>query len=139
MGIYEYERWVEPPTEMIQEVSFSVRCAPPGRFRSVYAQRSSVRGDYPPSAAASMTLRKLTAHLWLRVSHSNSNSGTSKLVIRSGLTTTIMTNPLAGKKVSAVVAALNRNVQRATSEFSASLIEYFFPLIPVAAPSPAAQ
>jgi len=45
MGTYEYQRWVEPPTEMIQEVLFrALRSS--GRFRAVYAQRSSIRGDY---------------------------------------------------------------------------------------------
>jgi ABC-type uncharacterized transport system auxiliary subunit len=45
MGFYEYQRWVEPPTEMIQEVLFrSLRAS--GRYRSVYSLRSSIRGDY---------------------------------------------------------------------------------------------
>jgi len=45
MGAYEYQRWAEPPTEMIQHVLFrALRSS--GRYRSVYAQRSSIRGDY---------------------------------------------------------------------------------------------
>src|SRR5260370_40836887 len=45
MGVYEYQRWVEPPAEMIQDVIFrSLRSS--GRYRSVEALRSSTRGDY---------------------------------------------------------------------------------------------
>src|SRR5712672_4828911 len=45
MGTYEYQRWVEPPTEMIQDVLFrTLRSS--GRYSAVHAQRSSVRGDY---------------------------------------------------------------------------------------------
>src|ERR1700738_5496437 len=45
MGIYEYQRWAEPPTEMIQDVIFrSLRAS--GRYRSVHSLASSVRGDY---------------------------------------------------------------------------------------------
>src|SRR5258705_6658856 len=45
MGTYEYQRWAEPPTEMIQEVLFrALRSS--GRYRAVYNQRSSIRGDY---------------------------------------------------------------------------------------------
>src|SRR5260370_23519052 len=45
MGTYEYQRWAQPPTEMIEEVLFrALRSS--GRYRSVYALRSSIRGDY---------------------------------------------------------------------------------------------
>ena len=45
MGTYEYQRWAEPPTEMIEQVLFrALRSS--GRYRSVYAQRSSIRGDF---------------------------------------------------------------------------------------------
>src|SRR5258708_37900137 len=45
MGIYEYQRWAEAPTEMIQDVIFrSLRAS--GPYRSVHSLRSSVRGHY---------------------------------------------------------------------------------------------
>jgi ABC-type uncharacterized transport system auxiliary subunit len=135
MGIYEYERWVEPPTEMIQEVLFrGLRSS--GRFRSVYAQRSSVRGDYLLRGRLYDFKEINGASMAARVS--------LELELRDVKTgNTVWTHlynhdePVSGKKVSAVVAALNRNVQRATSEFTASLIEYFS-AHPVA-PPPAAQ
>src|SRR6266849_7976843 len=123
MGAYEYQRWAEPPTEMIQDVLFrTLRSS--GRYRAVHAQRSSVRGDYllhgrlydfkeisgsPMSARLSLDLdlrdTKTGATVWTHLYNHD--------------------EPVSGKDVSAVVAALNRNVQLATNEFAASLIQYF--------------
>jgi ABC-type uncharacterized transport system auxiliary subunit len=136
MGIYEYERWVEPPTEMIQEVLFrALRSS--GRFRAVHTQHSSVRGDY-----------LVRGHLYdfKEINGSSMSARLSlELELRDAKTgNTVWTHlynhdePVSGKKVSAVVAALNRNVQRATNEFTASLVEYFS-AHPPAPPSPAAQ
>jgi ABC-type uncharacterized transport system auxiliary subunit len=136
MGIYEYERWVEPPTEMIQEVLFrALRSS--GRFRAVYAQHSSVRGDYLLRGRLydfkEMNGSSMEARLSLELELRDVKTGN-----------TVWTHlynhdePVSGKKVSAVVAALNRNVQRATSELTASLSEYFS-AHPPAAPPPAPQ
>jgi len=134
MGAYEYQRWAEPPTEMIQDVLFrTLRSS--GRYRAVHAQRSSVRGDYllhgrlydfkeisgsPMSARFSLDLdlrdTKTGATVWTHLYNHD--------------------EPVSGKDVSAVVAALNRNVQRATNEFSASLIQYFSAHPPASPPSP---
>jgi ABC-type uncharacterized transport system auxiliary subunit len=133
MGIYEYQRWVEPPAEMIQEVLFrALRSS--GRYRSVHTQSSSIRGDYllhghlydfkeitgsPMSARLSLELElrdtKTSNTVWTHVYNHD--------------------EPVKGKDVSAVVAALNRNVQRATNEFTASLAQYFS-AHPPAAPTP---
>ena len=123
MGIYEYQRWAEPPTEMIQDVIFrSLRSS--GRYRSVHSLRSSVRGDY-----------LLHGHLYdfKEIAGSSMAARFSlELELRDTKTgDTVWTHvynhdePVAGKNVSAVVAALNRNVQRATNEFTASLVQYF--------------
>src|SRR6202163_4037885 len=123
MGTYEYQRWAEPPAEMIQDVIFrSIRSS--GRYHSVYSLRSSVRGDYLlhghlydfKELTSSSMFGRLTLEMELR----DTNTGT-----------TVWTHlynhdePVSGKNVSAVVAALNRNVQRATAEFAASLDQYF--------------
>jgi cholesterol transport system auxiliary component len=135
MGTYEYQRWAEPPTEMIQDVLFrTLRSS--GRYRAVYAQRSSVRGDYllrgrlydfkeiggsPMSARLSLELElrdtKTGATVW---SHLYNHD-----------------EPVSGKDVSSMVAALNRNVQRATNEFAASLSQYFSAHPPASPPAPA--
>src|SRR5438270_14056085 len=45
MGTYEYQRWAEPPTEMIEEVLFrTLRSS--GRYREVYFLHSNLHGDY---------------------------------------------------------------------------------------------
>jgi len=133
MGTYEYQRWAEPPAEMIQDVLFrSLRSS--GRYRSVISLRSSVRGDYLlhghlydfEEISGSSMAGRLTLELELRDT-------------KSGVTVwTHLYNhdePAAGKDVSAVVAALNHNVQRATAEFAASLDQYFS-THPPAAPTP---
>jgi ABC-type uncharacterized transport system auxiliary subunit len=133
MGTYEYQRWAEPPAEMIQDVLFrSLRSS--GRYRSVISLRSSVRGDYLlhghlydfEEISGSSMAGRLTLELELR----DTKSGVT-------LWTHLYNHdePAAGKDVSAVVAALNRNVQRATAEFAASLDQYFA-THPPAAPTP---
>src|SRR6266853_1874774 len=135
MGTYEYQRWAEPPTEMIQDVLFrALRSS--GHYRAVYAQRSSIRGDYLlhgrlydfKEVTGSSMVGRLSLDLELRETKTG---------------TTVWTHlynhdePVSGKDVSAVVAALNRNVQRATNEFTASLNQYFSAHPPAAPPSPA--
>jgi ABC-type uncharacterized transport system auxiliary subunit len=134
MGIYEYQRWAEPPTEMIQDVIFrSLRAS--GRYRSVHSLRSSVRGDYllhghlydfKEIASSSMAAR-LSLELELR------DTKTSETVWTHVYN---HDEPVAGKNVAAVVAALNRNVQRATNEFTASLVQYFSTHPPASPASP---
>ena len=136
MGVYEYQRWAAPPTEMIQDVIFrSLRAS--GRYRSVESLRSSARGDY-----------LLHGHLYDFEEISGSPMSarlTLDLEMRDTKTgQTVWTHhynhdePVSGKDVPAVVAALDRNVQHATTEFTDSLAQYFS-AHPPAAPSPAPQ
>jgi ABC-type uncharacterized transport system auxiliary subunit len=136
MGIYEYQRWAEPPTEMIQQILFRVLRSS-GRYRAVYAQRSSIRGDYLlhgqlydfKEISGSPMSARLSLELELRDTKSGDTVWT-RLYNHDEL--------VSGKDVSAVVAALDRNVQRATEEFSASLTQYFSTHAPqAAAPTPA--
>lgn len=133
MGTYEYQRWAEPPTEMIQEVLFrALRSS--GRYRAVYAQRSSIRGDYLLHGHLydfkEVTGSSMSARLALELELRDTKTGE-----------TVWTHlynhdeSVSGKDVSAVVAALNRNVHRATNEFTASLIQYFSAHPPAATPA----
>ncbi len=45
MGTYEYQRWAEPPSEMISDVLLRELQAS-GRYQHVYFLRSDARGDY---------------------------------------------------------------------------------------------
>jgi ABC-type uncharacterized transport system auxiliary subunit len=133
MGTYEYQRWAEPPAEMIQDVLFrSLRSS--GRYRSVYSLRSSMRGDYLlhghlydfKEVNGSGTLGRLAIELELRDTKSGATVWTHLYN---------HDEPAKGKDVSAVVAALDRNVQRAVAEFAADLAQYFS-THPPAAPAP---
>ena len=123
MGTYEYQRWAEPPTEMIEEVLFRTLRAS-GHYRSVYFLHSNLHGDYllhghlydfkeltgsPVSARLSLELElrdiKSGNTVW---NHFYSHDELAK-----------------GKDVGDVVAALDHNVQRAAAEFQSQLSQYF--------------
>ena len=133
MGTYQYQRWAEPPTVMIQDLIFrTLRSS--GRYRSVHSLRSSMRGEYLlhghlydfKEIAGSSMVGRVAMAMELR----DTNSGE-----------TVWTHsynhdePVAGKDIHAVVDALNRNVQRAAAEFASSLDQYFaaHPLAPAPA------
>lgn len=123
MGTYEYQRWAEPPTEMVQEVLLrALRSS--GRYRAVYAQRSNINGDFVlrgriydfKEVAGSSMIARVTVEFEMRD-------------LKTGAT--VWTHyyqhdePVNGKDVPAVVAALDRNVQRCVKEVLGSLDEYF--------------
>lgn len=122
MGTYEYERWAEPPTEMIQDVLLRQLRAS-GRYRTVYAQRSTANGDflirgrlYDFKEVSEGRVARVTFELEMRE-------------VKSGAT--VWTHyyshdePVAGKDVPAIVAAIDRNVQSGVAEVLASLDQYF--------------
>ena len=45
MGIYEYHRWAEPPSELINDVLLR-ELQLSGHFQHVYSMRTDTRGDY---------------------------------------------------------------------------------------------
>ena len=135
MGTYEYQRWAEPPTEMIQQILFrSLRSS--GRYRAVHAQHSSIRGDYLlhgqlydfKEITGSSMLARLSLELELRDSKTG-DTVWAHLYNHD--------EPVSGKDVAAVVTALDRNVQRATIEFTDGLAQYFSAHPPASAPAPA--
>ena len=122
MGTYEYHRWAEPPTEMIAEILLRQFRAS-GQYRGVYTLRSDVHGDFLlhgrlydfKELSGSSEIARVTMELELRD-------------IKAG--TTVWTHfythdePTNGKDVSAVVAALDKNVQQGIAECRASLDQY---------------
>jgi ABC-type uncharacterized transport system auxiliary subunit len=133
MGTYEYQRWAEPPTEMIQDVvSRELRAS--GRYASVNSLRSNSRGDYVLSGRL-YDFKEVSA-----------NPMVARVAIEFGLRdmktgVTVWSQyyshdePVSGKDVSAVVAALDRNVQGIVRQVRAALEQYFtaHPRTPVAA------
>jgi len=123
MGTYEYHRWVEPPTQMIQEILLR-ELRESGRFRNVVLLRSDIHGDF-----------LLHGHLFdFREVNSGSRIArvTMEMELRNIKTgTTVWTHfyshdePANGKDVDSLVSALDKNTQGAVAEFRASLDEYF--------------
>lgn len=123
MGTYEYQRWSEPPAEMIAEVLLRQFRAS-GHYRGVYTLRSDIRGDFLlhgrlydfKEVSGSPLVARVTMELELR----NIKTGTT---VWAHFYT--HDEPSNGKEVGAVVAALDKNVQQGIAEFRASLDQYF--------------
>jgi ABC-type uncharacterized transport system auxiliary subunit len=123
LGTYEYDRWAEPPADMIQEALISNLRAS-GQYRSVSRVTSSVRGDY------------------IIHGHLISFYGVDKpeLVARFSLQlelynpatrTTVWTQayahdePVNEKNVPAIVEAMDKNVAAGIKQLSAGISQYF--------------
>jgi ABC-type uncharacterized transport system auxiliary subunit len=123
MGTYEYERWSEPPTEMLVDVLLRELRAS-GKYRAVDVLRSNSHGDYIlygrlydfKEVSASQLTARLTIELELRETKSGSTVWTHYYS---------HDEPVSGKDISAVVAALDRNAQRGMGEVKSSLEQYF--------------
>ena len=123
MGTYEYRRWAEPPTEMINDVLLR-ELQGSGRYDHVYSLRSGVRGDYVLRGRL-YDFREIDGKgLSVRVAF--------EFELRdSKRETTVWSysyshdQPVNGKDISAVVAAMDRDVQSGLSEVLAGLDQYF--------------
>jgi ABC-type uncharacterized transport system auxiliary subunit len=123
MGTYEYQRWAEPPSEMISDVLLR-ELQESERYQHVYTLHSDSRGDY-----------LLRGHLYdFREISGNGLAArvTFEFELRDSKTgTTVWSRsyshdePANGKDVTAVVAAMNRNVQSGLSEVLEGLDKYF--------------
>ena len=123
LGTYEYARWAEPPVDMIQD-SLIASLRSVKQFRSVSAVASNLRGDYllrprlealdeidQPKLAARFAMQldlydpKSAATVW---SDSYSHD-----------------EPVQGKKVEDVIAALDQNVKTGMNQLASDLGQYF--------------
>ena len=124
MGTYNYHRWAEPPTDML-EALLTRLLRSSGKYKSVHTLRSNAVGDYilrgrlhdfeevaaPTGLVARVAFdielfhRESGATVW---SHSYSHD-----------------EPVNGKEVPELVAALNRNVQAGLQQAAAAMDHYF--------------
>jgi ABC-type uncharacterized transport system auxiliary subunit len=123
IGMYEFSRWVEPPVDMVQ-INLIRTLKSTGNYVSVESMGSSSEGQYVvrgrlydfeevdgPSIAGLVSMefdlydRKSGKVVW---SHSYSQS-----------------EPVGSKEMSAVVGALNTNLDRGLKETAAGLDQYF--------------
>ena len=123
LGTYEFERWAEPPGELVQGVLLRTLRAS-GRYRAVYYRRSNMKGDFSirgrlydfKELSGAQLVARLTLELEMRDLTTGGTAWTHYYT---------HDEPVSGKDVRAVVAALDRNVQRAMAEVLASLDQYF--------------
>ncbi len=123
LGTYEYQRWAEPPAEMIQEVLLRELRAT-GHYRAVHVRRSNVTGDFAIRGRLYDFKEVEGGAMSARV--------TMELEMRDLKTGATVWNhyythdePASGKDVPAIVAALDTNVQRGVKEVVESLDQYF--------------
>jgi ABC-type uncharacterized transport system auxiliary subunit len=123
MGTYETERWSEPPVEMIQSVLLR-KLRNSGHYRDVNALRSGARGDFLlrgrlydfKEVSGKSLIARLSFDLEM---HDTKTNGTVWTYSYN------FDEPVSGKDVKSVVAALDRNVQRAAGEVASALDQYF--------------
>jgi ABC-type uncharacterized transport system auxiliary subunit len=123
LGTYEYQRWAEPPAEMIEDILVaSLRAT--GQYRSVSRIASALRADYIVRGRLiglyEVDKPKMAARFSLQLELFDPKSAT-----------TVWTDsyshdePVDGKKVADVVEALNKNVRAGMQQLTASLGQYF--------------
>jgi ABC-type uncharacterized transport system auxiliary subunit len=137
MGTYEYSRWSEPPTEMIQDVLFRQLRAS-GRYRTVNSLRSNARGDFVLHGRLydfkEVSGSPMVARIAIEYELKDAKTGT-----------TVWSHyyshdePAEGKEVTAVVAALDKNVQGIVGQVKAGLEQYFAAHPPAAPAAGTAQ
>jgi ABC-type uncharacterized transport system auxiliary subunit len=123
MGTYEYQRWTEPPTEMIEEMLLR-ELRSTGRYQGVYSLGSETRGDLLlqgrlfdfKEISDGTLLARVTLDLELR----DMKTGTAVWTHSYA-----HDEPVNTKDISAVVAALSRNAQQGVHDVCSNLDEYF--------------
>jgi cholesterol transport system auxiliary component len=122
-GTYQSHRWAEPPTEILQ--SALVRgLRNSGRFSAVMNQRSDSNGEYLLASHlydfSEVTGGSLAARLSYDVDLRDLKTG--KTVWSHSYN---HDEPSAGKDMSSLVAAMDKNVQRSVQEIESGLDDYF--------------
>jgi len=123
MGTYEYQRWAEPPSEMIGDVLLR-ELQLSERYQHIYSLRSDVRGDYVLRGRL-YDFREVSGNgLAARVAFD--------FELRDSKTGTVVWSryyshdePVNGKDIAAVAAAIDRNVQSGLREVTRGLEQYF--------------
>jgi ABC-type uncharacterized transport system auxiliary subunit len=124
IGVYQYHLWAEPPAQMVKTVLIR-RLRASGRYQSVAQLGGSTQGNFvlrgrlfdfeEVDAGASITARvTMEFELIDRTTH--------KAVWNHFYSNT---EPVQGKEISNVVAAIDRNLEQGLSEVLSGLDTYF--------------
>jgi ABC-type uncharacterized transport system auxiliary subunit len=136
MGMYETQRWASAPTDMLQEVLFRELRAS-GKYKTVNTLRSNARGDYILNGRL-YDFKEVTGSAFVArvaVEYELRDTKTGATVWSHYYS---HDEPVSGKEVSAVAAAIDRNVQGIVSQVQAGVAAYF-QANPPAAASPSAK
>jgi ABC-type uncharacterized transport system auxiliary subunit len=123
MGTYQMQRWAAPPTEMLRDLLWRTLRAS-HRYDGVHLLTSSSHGDFIlegnlydfKEVSGANLLARVNLELELREMKSGAIVWTHECD---------HDEPVSGKEVSAVVAALDQNAQHCVANAAASLSEYF--------------
>ncbi len=123
MGTYEYQRWTEPPADMIEETLVrALRSS--GHYRGVYSFGNESRGDFLLRGQLfdfkEVSGEPLVARVTLELELHDTKAGTTVWT-----RTYTHDEPVGSKDISTVVAALDRNAQRCVTAVGTALDEYF--------------
>jgi cholesterol transport system auxiliary component len=122
MGAYEYHRWVEPPTDMIEDMLVHTLRAS-GQYRSVSRRSSNSRGDYilrgRLSALEEVDIPAIAARFSIELELFQPKTGATVWTQEYS-----HDEPVGTKTVPAIVEALQRNVQAGMQQLSAGLAQY---------------
>jgi ABC-type uncharacterized transport system auxiliary subunit len=123
MGTYQIHRWAEPPTQMMQQLLWRSLQAS-RRYSAVNLMASGSHGDFLLEGNLydfkEVSGGKLVARVNLELELRETKTG--EIVWTHEYS---HDEPVNGKDVSAVVAALDQNAQRCVSETETSLNQYF--------------
>ena len=124
MNTYEYHRWVEPPTDMLEAILTRLLRVS-GKYTSVQSQGSNARGDYIVRGRLHQFEEvdegsSVSTRVAFEFELYNQETGTVEWThYYSG------DEPVTGKEVPAVVDALSRNAQRGLSEVVTGMNQFF--------------
>jgi ABC-type uncharacterized transport system auxiliary subunit len=128
LGTYEYQRWAEPPIEMVQDSLISALRAT-GQYRSVYAIGSNLRGQYIVrgrlDALDEVDKPAISARFSIVLELFDPRAGAT---VWTGSYS--HEEPVTGKTVPDVIEALDRNVRTGVQQLTASLGQYFASNLP---------
>lgn len=123
LGTYEYDRWAEPPADMVQEMLVTILRSH-GQFRSVSKVTSNVRGEYVVRghlfAMYGVDQPELVARFTLQLYLYDPSTRTtvwSQIYTRD--------EPVQGKTVPDIVIAMDKNVTAGLQQLSAGIEQYF--------------
>jgi ABC-type uncharacterized transport system auxiliary subunit len=123
LGTYEYQRWAEMPSEMLQQALVS-SLRGTGQYRSVTRIGSASRGDYILRSQLyslyGVDKPNLVARFSMEVDLFDTKSGDTVWSDRYS-----HDEPVEGKTVANVVEAMDRDVRAGMNQFTTNLGQYF--------------